>query len=74
MPGLGHLVHMPSHIDAWVGNGKKQLTVILLQLKDDRYVEITGNESRSTNSTECTTITSLSALCLMDSMKPSKIR
>ena len=23
MPGLGHLVHMPSHIDAWVGQWKE---------------------------------------------------
>ena len=23
MPALGHLVHMPSHIDAWVGGYKE---------------------------------------------------
>ena len=25
MPGCGHLVHMPSHIDAWVGQWKEAI-------------------------------------------------
>ena len=47
MPGLGHLVHMPSHIDAWVGPWKEAIDCNIAAVEaDDRYVEITGNESQ----------------------------
>ena len=47
MPGLGHLVHMPSHIDAWVGQWKEAMDCNIAAVEaDDRYVEITGNESQ----------------------------
>tara|TARA_Y100001935_G_scaffold162292_1_gene133445 strand:+ start:203 stop:1957 length:1755 start_codon:yes stop_codon:yes gene_type:complete len=47
MPGLGHLVHMPSHIDAWVGQWKEAIECNIEAVEaDDRYVEITGNESQ----------------------------
>ena len=47
MPGLGHLVHMPSHIDAWVGQWKEAIDCNIAAVEaDDRYVEITGNESQ----------------------------
>ncbi|MDC3310578.1 hypothetical protein OAV45_04035 [Candidatus Poseidoniales archaeon] len=47
MPGLGHLVHMPSHIDAWVGQWKEAMECNIAAVEaDDRYVEITGNESQ----------------------------
>ena len=47
MPGLGHLVHMPSHIDAWVGQWKEAVDCNIAAVEaDDRYVELTGNESQ----------------------------
>ena len=47
MPGLGHLVHMPSHIDAWVGQWKEAIECNIAAVEaDDRYVQITGNESQ----------------------------
>ena len=47
MPGLGHLVHMPSHIDAWVGQWKEAIDCNIAAVEaDDRYVEISGNESQ----------------------------
>ena len=47
MPGLGHLVHMPSHIDAWVGQWKEAIECNIAAVEaDDKYVEITGNESQ----------------------------
>ncbi len=47
MPGLGHLVHMPSHIDAWVGQWKEAVECNIAAVEaDDRYVELTGNESQ----------------------------
>ena len=47
MPGLGHLVHMPSHIDAWVGQWKEAVECNIAAVEaDDRYVEMTGNESQ----------------------------
>ena len=47
MPGCGHLVHMPSHIDAWVGQGKEAMECNIAAVEaDDRYVELTGNESQ----------------------------
>ena len=47
MPGFGHLVHMPSHIDAWVGQWKEAMDCNIAAVEaDDRYVEITGNESQ----------------------------
>ena len=47
MPGLGHLVHMPSHIDAWVGQWKEAVECNIAAVEaDDRYVELTVNESQ----------------------------
>ena len=47
MPGLGHLVHMPSHIDAWVGQWKEAIDCNIAAVEaDDKYVELTGNESQ----------------------------
>jgi tetratricopeptide (TPR) repeat protein len=47
MPGFGHLVHMPSHIDAWVGQWKEAMECNIAAVEaDDRYVELTGNESQ----------------------------
>ena len=47
MPGLGHLVHMPSHIDAWVGQWKEAIDCNIAAVEaDDHYVETTGNESQ----------------------------
>ncbi|MDA9828868.1 hypothetical protein N9C12_04185 [Candidatus Poseidoniaceae archaeon] len=47
MPGMGHLVHMPSHIDAWVGQWKEAIECNIAAVEaDDKYVELTGNESQ----------------------------
>ena len=47
MPGCGHLVHMPSHIDAWVGQWKEAIDCNIAAVEaDDHYVELTGNESQ----------------------------
>lgn len=47
MPSMGHLVHMPSHIDAWVGGYEPGVNCnIDGTAADDRYVELTGNESQ----------------------------
>ena len=47
MPGCGHLVHMPSHIDAWVGQWKEAMDCNIAAVKaDDHYVKLTGNESQ----------------------------
>jgi tetratricopeptide (TPR) repeat protein len=47
MPGCGHLVHMPSHIDAWVGQWKEAMDCNIAAVEaDDKYVELTGNESQ----------------------------
>ena len=47
MPGLGHLVHMPSHIDAWVGQWKEAIDCNIAAVEADaHYVETTGNESQ----------------------------
>ena len=47
MPGCGHLVHMPSHIDAWVGQWKEAMDCNIAAVEaDDHYVGITGNESQ----------------------------
>ena len=47
MPGLGHLGHMPSHIDAWVGQWKEAIDCNIAAVEaDDKYVELTGNESQ----------------------------
>jgi len=47
MPGCGHLVHMPSHIDAWVGQWKEAIDCNMAAVDaDDKYVAITGNESQ----------------------------
>jgi tetratricopeptide (TPR) repeat protein len=47
MPGCGHLLHMPSHIDAWVGQWKEAIECnIAAVAADDAYVERSGNESQ----------------------------
>ena len=47
MPDCGHLVHMPSHIDAWVGQWKEAIDCNISAVEaDDRYVEKSGNESQ----------------------------
>ncbi|MFT5682339.1 MAG: tetratricopeptide (TPR) repeat protein [Myxococcota bacterium] len=47
MPGFGHLVHMPSHIDAWVGQWSEAIECnIAAVAADDKYVEQSGNESQ----------------------------
>jgi tetratricopeptide (TPR) repeat protein len=47
MPGCGHLVHMPSHIDAWVGQWKEAIECNIAAVEaDDAYVKISGNESQ----------------------------
>eukprot|EP00729_Bicosta_minor_P006378 gene6378-13720_t len=47
MPAMGHLVHMPSHIDAWVGGYEEGIACNEAgTAADDRYVEISGNESQ----------------------------
>ena len=47
MPDCGHLVHMPSHIDAWVGQWKEAIECNIAAVEaDDRYVEKSGNESQ----------------------------
>ncbi len=47
MPDCGHLVHMPSHIDAWVGQWKEAIDCNIAAVEaDDRYVEKSGNESQ----------------------------
>jgi tetratricopeptide (TPR) repeat protein len=44
--GQGHLVHMPSHIDIWVGQYKEAAESSVVGVDaDEKYVEITGNES-----------------------------
>ena len=47
MPDCGHLVHMPSHIDAWVGQWKEAIDCNIAAVEaDDRYVNKSGNESQ----------------------------
>ena len=47
MPSMGHLVHMPSHIDAWVGQWKEAVECNIAAVEaDDKYVKLTGNESQ----------------------------
>ena len=47
MPDYGHLVHMPSHIDAWVGQWKEAIDCNIAAVEaDDRYVNKSGNESQ----------------------------
>ena len=36
MPGCGHLVHMPSHIDAWVGQWKEAIDCNIAAVKGRR--------------------------------------
>ena len=46
MPGYGHLVHVASHIDAWVGQYKEGLEANIKGVEaDDAYVEATGIDS-----------------------------
>ena len=46
MPDCGHLVHMPSHIDAWVGQWKEGIEAnIAGTAADDKYVKQSGKES-----------------------------
>lgn len=47
MPAMGHLVHMPSHIDAWVGGYEQGVSCNEAgTAADDKYVELSGNESQ----------------------------
>jgi hypothetical protein len=46
MPDSGHLVHMPSHIDAWVGQWKEGMDCnIDACAADDKYVRQSGKDS-----------------------------
>ena len=46
MPDCGHLVHMPSHIDAWVGQWKEGIECNSAAVTaDDKYVAQSGNDS-----------------------------
>ena len=46
MPDCGHLVHMPSHIDAWVGQWKEGIECNIAGCNaDDKYVAQSGNDS-----------------------------
>ena len=46
MPDAGHLVHMPSHIDAWVGQWKEGLDCNVAGVAaDDKYVQVSGKDS-----------------------------
>ena len=46
MPDCGHLVHMPSHIDAWVGQWKEGIECNIAGVAaDDKYVAQSGNDS-----------------------------
>ena len=46
MPDAGHLVHMASHIDAWVGQWKEAIDCNLAGVAaDDKYVEQSGKNS-----------------------------
>ena len=43
MPDYGHLVHMPSHIDAWVGHYEDAILANIAGVKaDDQYVAVSG--------------------------------
>lgn len=46
MPGLGHLVHMPSHIYAWTGRYEDVVRVNLAAIAvDDAYVALAGRQN-----------------------------
>ena len=46
MPDCGHLVHMPSHIDAWVGQWKEGIDANVAGANaDDKYVKQSGKDS-----------------------------
>ena len=46
VPDQGHLLHMPSHIDMWVGQYKKAVEINKLAvLADEKYVQVTGHEN-----------------------------
>ena len=46
MPDCGHLVHMPSHIDAWVGQWKEAIECNIDGVKaDDKYFAQSGKDS-----------------------------
>ena len=46
MPDAGHLTHMPSHIDAWVGQWKEGIDCNCAGVAaDDKYVAQSGNDS-----------------------------
>jgi hypothetical protein len=46
MPDAGHLVHMPSHIDAWVGQWKEGIDCNCAGVAaDDKYIAQSGNDS-----------------------------
>ena len=43
MPDAGHLCHMPSHIDAWVGGYKEGIDANIKGVEaDEKYVRETG--------------------------------
>lgn len=46
VPDQGHLVHMPSHIDMWVGQYKEAVDVNKLAVTaDEKYGQVTGNDN-----------------------------
>ena len=45
VPGQGHLVHMPSHIDMWVGQYKEAVEANIAGVAaDEQYVKVSGIE------------------------------
>ena len=72
MPGCGHLVHMPSHIDAWVGQWKEAIDCNIAAVRPTTATSRRAATSRSsTSSTGCTTTTSwCGAPCSMGSTRP----
>ena len=45
-PDQGHLLHMPSHIDMWVGQYKEAVEINKLAVvADEKYLRITGHEN-----------------------------
>ena len=46
VPDQGHLLHMPGHIDMWVGNFKEAVdTNKLAVAADEKYVRVTGQDN-----------------------------
>ena len=68
---------MPSHIDAWVGQWKEAIDCNIAAVEaDDKYVELTGNESQFYKfSQECTITTSLCGVpCSTDGIVRIEVR